>query len=70
MGQRDERGEMRRLMWGCCIGIIVCLRVFVNERGSVVDFVVDDDVEIFLGGVLRYFFVGDFFGHVVYWVCR
>ncbi len=44
----------------------VCLRVLINERRGIVDFIVDDDVEIFLGRVLRYFFVGDFlFRHFV-----
>ena len=45
----------------------VCLRVLINEGRSIVDFVVDDDVEVLLGGVLRYFFVGDFlFRHCVW----
>lgn len=52
-----------RDMWGQ--GRARCLRMFIDEGGGVVDFVVNDNIEVFLGRVLRYLFVGDFFRHLV-----
>ena len=34
--------------------------MLVDKTRDVVDFIVDDDVEVFLGGVLRHFRVGNF----------
>ena len=36
------------------------IRVLIDESGGVVDFVVDDDVEVFLGGVGGDVGVGEF----------
>ena len=37
------------------------IRMLVYERGGIVDFIVDDDVEIFLAGVLGNVGVGNLF---------
>lgn len=46
------------------IGMLGSLRVLVNKRRAVVDLVVDDEVEVLLGGVLGDLGEGEFFvGH-------
>lgn len=50
-----------RAQSGCWVG---SLRVLVNKRGAVVDLVVDDEVQVLLGGVLGDLGEGEFFfGH-------
>jgi hypothetical protein len=61
-----------RVSFGCVAygdGGLGDLRMLIDEGGGVVHFVVDDDVQVFLGAVKRNIGEGEFLGHGVCVLC-
>lgn len=55
------QGKELKGMKGGAGGFGCDVRMLINEARGIVDFVVDDDIEVFFRRVARYFGVGEFF---------